>query len=303
LGLTLYQLWLVPPLKGTPSSVGVSWLILEAAMMLLVGYVIVQLVSIQREQRTALARAYEQQAAANTRLQRYAATLEELAISRERNRLARELHDTLAHSLSAITVQLEAVRSLWPLDPDAARDLLDKADETARRGLTEARRALRALRASPLQDIGLAPALRELAISAAERTGATLELHVPEQLGDDLPLAVEQGVYRIAQETLENVIRHAEPHQIVVRLDRNAGRLTFIVEDDGRGIDLTDSQASGDDRQDQFGLRGIKERATMIGGHLQITSRAGEGTKVELVIPLTPHPMAEPPQEAAEVNL
>jgi signal transduction histidine kinase len=301
LGLTLYQLWLVPPLTGTPSSVGVSWLILQAAMMLLVGYVIVQLVSIQREQRTALARAYEQQAAVNVRLQRYAATLEELAISRERNRLARELHDTLAHSLSAITVQLEAVRSLWQLDPSGARDLLDKADETARRGLTEARRALRALRASPLQDVGLAPALRELAEAAAERTGATLELHVPEQLGD-LPLAVEQGVYRIAQETLENVVRHAEPHLIVVRLGRNAGRLTFTVEDDGRGIDLATGQASEDDNQDQFGIRGIKERANMIGGHLQIASRSGQGTKVELVVPLSPRRMAEPPQETAEVT-
>jgi signal transduction histidine kinase len=302
LGLTLYQLWLVPPLTDRPVSVDVSWLILQAAMMLLVGYIIVQLVSIQREQRTALARAYEQQAAANARLQRYAATLEELTISRERNRLARELHDTLAHSLSAITIQLEAIRSLWQLDPGAAREILDKADETARRGLTEARRALRALRASPLQDVGLAPALRELAKSAAERTGATLEMHIPEQLGGDLPLAVEQGVYRIAQETLENVVRHAEPHLIVVRLGRNAGRLTFTVEDDGRGIDLVTGQASEDDKQDQLGIRGIKERANMIGGHLQITSRAGEGTKVDLVVPLSAHQMAEPPQEAAEVS-
>jgi signal transduction histidine kinase len=89
LGLTLYQLWLTSPLTGMPVSVDASWLILQAAMKLLVGYIIVQLVSIQRQQRTALARAYEKQAAANARLQRYAATLEELAISRERNRLAR----------------------------------------------------------------------------------------------------------------------------------------------------------------------------------------------------------------------
>jgi signal transduction histidine kinase len=301
LGLTLYQLWLVPPLTHMPVSVDVSWLILQAAMMLLVGYIIVQLVSIQREQRTALARAYEQQAAANARLQRYAATLEELTISRERNRLARELHDTLAHSLSAVTVQLEAVRSLWHLDPDAARDLLEKADETARRGLTEARRALRALRASPLQDVGLALALRELAETAAERTGAALELHVPEQIGSDLPLAVEQGVYRIAQETLENVVRHAEPQLIIVRLERNAGRLVFTVEDDGRGIDAATIQASEANSQDQLGIRGIKERAHLIGGRLQIMSRSGQGAKVHLTVPLSPHPMSEAPP-ATEVN-
>jgi signal transduction histidine kinase len=301
LGLTLYQFWLMLPLTNTPVSVDVSWLILQAAMMLLVGYVIVQLVSIQREQRTALARAYEQQAAANARLQRYAATLEELAISRERNRLARELHDTLAHSLSAVTVQLEAVRSLWDLDPDAARDLLKKADGTARRGLTEARRALRDLRASPLQEVGLALALRELAETAAERTGATLELHVPEQLGGGVPPAVEQGVYRIAQETLENVVRHAEPRLIVVRLARNAGNLAFTVEDDGRGIDAAAIQASQTGSQDQLGIQGIKERANLIGGQLQITSRSGQGTRVDLTVPLTPQSAPGGPQ-AREVQ-
>jgi signal transduction histidine kinase len=296
LGLTLYQLWLFRPLTNMPVSVDVSWLILQAAMMLLVGYVIVQLVSIQREQRTALARAYEQQAAANARLQRYAATLEELAISRERNRLARELHDTLAHSLSAVTVQLEAVRSLWDLDPGAARNLLEKADETARRGLTEARRALRDLRASPLQDVGLALALRELAETAAERTGAALELHVPEQLGGDLPPAVEQGVYRIAQETLENVVRHAEPQLIVVRLERNAGNLTFTVEDDGRGIDAATVRTSQTGGQDQLGIQGITERANLIGGQLQITSRSGQGTRVDLIVPLASRPVQGAPQ-------
>jgi signal transduction histidine kinase len=300
LGLTLYELWLVPPLTNMPVSVDVSWLILQAAMMLLVGYIIVQLVSIQREQRTALARAYEQQAAANARLQRYAATLEELTISRERNRLARELHDTLAHSLSAVTVQLEAVRSLWHLDPNAARDLLEKADETARRGLTEARRALRALRASPLQDVGLVLALRELAETAAERTGAMLELHVPEQLGVGVPPVVEQGVYRIAQETLENVVRHAEPHLIVVRLERSASNIALTVEDDGRGIEAATIQTSEANSQDQLGIQGIKERANLIGGQLQITSRSGQGTRVDLTVPLTPQSMLGVPR-ASEV--
>ena len=171
LGLTLFQGWLTSPAIPIPFSVEASWLVLQAAMMLLVGYIIVQLVSIQREQREALAEAYKVQTAANVRLQRYAAALQELATSRERNRLARELHDTLAHSLSALTVQLEAVRSLWNVDLAAARRQLEQADETARLGLTEARRALRALRASPLQDLGLALALRDLAQQSADRAG------------------------------------------------------------------------------------------------------------------------------------
>ncbi len=286
LGLTLYQVWLTSPVTDVPLSVDVGWLVLQGAMMLLVGYVIVQLVSLQREQRAALARAYERQAEANVRLQRYAIALEELATSRERNRLARELHDTLAHSLSAVTVQLEAVRSLWHLDPEAARRLLDKADDSARRGLTEARRALQDLRASPLQDLGLSLALRELAEGAAERVGAALELDVAEQLTGNLSPAVEQGVYRIAQETLENIVQHAQARSIIFRLEQRASSLTLTVEDDGRGINAEIIRESEADGQDHLGIRGMKERASLIGGGLEITSRAGQGTRIHLTVPL-----------------
>ena len=162
-GLTIYQALVSPWPTHVPWTVPVGWLVLQGVMMLLAGYVTATLVSVQREQRTALAEAYAQQAEANEQLQQYATTLEELSISRERNRLARELHDTLAHSLSALTVQLEAVSALWSTRPDRARRLLDQASETARTGLAESRRALQALRASPLQDLGLILAVQELA--------------------------------------------------------------------------------------------------------------------------------------------
>jgi signal transduction histidine kinase len=286
LGLTLYQVWLRSPGVPMPLGADVGWLILQGAMMLLVGYIIVQLVSIQREQRAALEHAYQQQAQANVRLQRYAVALEELTISRERNRLARELHDTLAHSLSAVTVQLEAVRSLWDINPGSARDMLDRADDTARRGLTEARRALQDLRASPLQDLGLALALRELAKSAAERTGASLELHLPDHNLDNLSPAVEQGVYRIAQETLENIVRHSEAQSIVFRLRQTAGSLSLTISDDGRGIETEALRASREGSQDGFGLRGMKERAALLGGSLEITEQEEQGTLVHLKVPL-----------------
>jgi signal transduction histidine kinase len=258
--------------------------------MLLVGYVVVQLVSIQREQRAALAEAYEQQAAANARLQQYAVTIEELSISRERNRLARELHDTLAHSLSAVTVQLEAVRSLWQVNADSARDLLDQADETARTGLTEARRALQALRASPLQDLGLVLALQDLAETAAERTGASLELqvseHLPDRLAGHVPLEVEQGVYRVAQEALENVVRHAAARHIVVRLEQQAQNLVMCIEDDGVGADRDQLPPEENQVEGRLGIRGMQERAQLIGGQLKIVSQPEQGTMVTLTIPM-----------------
>jgi len=284
-GLTLYQVWVSYPLLKVPLTIELGWRLLQAVMMVIVGYIIVQMVSIQREQREALAEAYEQQAAANARLQQYAATVEELTISRERNRLARELHDTLAHSLSAVTVQLEAIRSLWPTRPDRARSMLEEADETARRGLTEARRALQALRASPLRDLGLVLALREMAEAAAERAGAALKLELPAQTADLASPAVEQGVYRIAQETLENIVRHAEADSILVRLSQNDNRLVLTIEDDGRGIAETDLAASETDSRDHLGIRGMRERANLIGGALQISSRSEYGTSVTLSVP------------------
>ncbi len=282
-GLSLYQFWLSSPDVFTRLSVDGGWLILQAATMLIVGYVIVQLASIQREQRAALAQAYEQQAAVNARLQRYAAAVEQLTIIRERNRMARELHDTLAHSLSAVTVQLEAVRSLWSVDAKAAHRMLDQADQVARRGLTEARRSLQDLRATPLQDLGLVAALRELAETAAERSGASLELHLPGRIAGSLPPAVEQGVYRIAQETLENVVRHAQAGSLLVRLERDGSRLALTIEDDGLGTDLDAESAPP---EDQLGIRGMQERASLIEGELHITSQPGQGTSVHLTVPL-----------------
>jgi signal transduction histidine kinase len=284
--LTLYQARFTRILEGLPLSINVGWLILQAAMMLIVGYIIVQLVSIHREQRAALAEAYERQAAAHRRLQQYAATVEELGISRERNRLARELHDTLAHSLSAATVQLEAVRSLWDVDVSRARALLDRTDDTVRRGLVEARRAMQHLRALPLEEAGLTEALRQLAEGAAERSGATLELHLAPGLDGQAAPAAEQGLYRVAQEALENVVRHAEARQISVRLEAVDRSLVLTVKDDGLGLTTAEQQDGQPGDGDGLGILGMRERASVVGGQLDIESRPGSGTSVRLALPL-----------------
>jgi signal transduction histidine kinase len=285
-GLTVYQALVSPWPTHVPWTVPVGWLVLQGVMMLLAGYVTATLVSVQREQRTALAEANAQQARANEQLQQYATTLEELSISRERNRLARELHDTLAHSLSALTVQLEAVSALWDSRPERARRMLDQASETARTGLAESRRALQDLRASPLQDLGLILAVRELAEAAAKRSGAQLELSLPDRLDRCPSPIVEQGVYRIAQETLENVIRHAGARTIRVSLEQTSTEMTLAIVDDGQGVDLDALEIAGAAADDRFGIRGMKERAALIGGRFEISSQAGQGTSVRLTAPI-----------------
>ena len=234
----------------------------------------------QRQQRAALAEANQKLTEANHKLVQYAATNEQLAVSQERIRLARELHDTLAHSLSSITVQLEAAESIWDVDMPKARTLMDGALSNTRTGLTEARRALQALRAGALDEVGLRVAVGELARSAAARGNLSLDLKLPDEL-PTLTQAEEQCVYRVAQEALSNVTRHARATHVRVELQHNPGQLTLTIADNGKGFDM--GQVNGG----HFGLKGLHERADLVGAKLELTSQPKRGTTLTLHTPIT----------------
>jgi signal transduction histidine kinase len=241
----------------------------RSLLTIFVGYIVSNLIEEQKRQRRELAQA-------NRQLIRYAATLEQLAVSRERNRLARELHDTVAHTLSGLAVQLDAVTALWQQMPPRARLMLEHALSITRSGLDETRRALQALRATPLEDMGLSLAIRDLAERTTVRSGLRLKLALVDHVGDVSP-EVEQCYYRVAQEALENVIRHANARSVSVSLQREGRQLVLQVADDGTGF-----AAESDRERDQLGIRGMRERAELIGGQLQVRSSKGEGTVVRL---------------------
>jgi signal transduction histidine kinase len=243
----------------------------EGITFLVVGYMFSRMMVAQRRQRQELAEA-------NRHLTRYAAAIEQLATSRERNRLARELHDTLAHSLSALAVQLEAVDAAWEETPAEARTLLVKSLALTRSGLTEARRSLQALRASPLEDLGLALAVRALAESTAARIGATLTLALPEAV-ENLPPDVEQGFYRIAQEALNNVTKHAAARHLMVVLQQNNGATDLTITDDGQGFAWAAAEMKAG-----YGLRGMQERAALMGAAFHVTSAPDQGTTVNVSV-------------------
>jgi signal transduction histidine kinase len=226
----------------------------------------------QRQHRAALAEA-------NQKLIQSAATTEQLAASQERNRLARELHDTLAHSLSGATVQLEAVQALWDVQPAEARRMLDQALEVTQNGLTEARRALQSLRASPLDDLGLSLAISDLAKSIAARANLQLELDAQNHI-ENLPPEVEQCIYRVAQEAMTNVARHSDAKSLHVALRHDLGALTLTIADDGHGFDPSRVNDA------RYGLKGLRERAEMIGAALHVDSTLKTGTTIQLVVPL-----------------
>ena len=247
----------------------VNLLMIRTLLLILIGYIVSNLVTAQRKQRQELA-------AANRKLVLYAITLEQLTISRERNRLARELHDTLAHTLSGLAVQLDAILTVWTHIPPKADAMLRRALSTTRQGLAETRRALHDLRASPLEDLGLSLAIRSLAENAAARCGLGLTLDLTDQL-KELPPEVEQVYYRVAQEALDNVARHADADHLEVALKREGSDLVLRISDDGTGF-TTEAEAA----QDGFGLQGMRERADLIGGTLEVESRTGGGTTILL---------------------
>lgn len=272
LGTALFDWGLTMSAVNTPDLRMVALagtLIVRTISFILVGYMVVRLMATQREQRQALAQA-------NTQLAHYAATLEQLATSRERNRLARELHDTLAHSLSGIAIQLEAAKTLWENSQESARSMLEQSLVTTRNGLTETRRALQALRASPLEDLGLALAIRNLAESVATRNGLSLDLEMPARL-ENLSPDVEQNIYRVAQEALENVARHSQARNVKVQLTQINGAMELVISDDGRGFERENM-----DMVNQFGLQGMRERTELLGGKLAVESGPGRGTTIHL---------------------
>jgi signal transduction histidine kinase len=216
--------------------------------------------------------------AQNEQHARHAAAIEQLATSRERNRLARELHDTLAHSLSALTVQLGAVRTLLRSgDTAQAEEELAHAHEVACEGLEGARRAIMDLRAAPLETLGLSGALHQAASDFEERSGVPTTLAVEGQ-ETALRRDEEQALYRIAEEALENAARHASATRIEIRLAFAPASVTLTVEDDGVG--LGDS-----DRKEGLGMLGMAERAELVGGRCTVERVGKRGTRVQVTLP------------------
>jgi signal transduction histidine kinase len=213
---------------------------------------------------------------ANRNLRGYAATAEHLATSRERVRLARAMHDTLAHSLAALTVQLEALDALQETKPKEARAQLPKIREHARLGLKEAREAIFDLRSAPVEEFGLPGAVEHLVDRFRGQSGiqTTLELH-----GERFPLLPVQAnaLHRILEEALDNVERHAEASQVTVSLRYDSG-VTLCVGDDGLGFE------PGAVDEGRYGLVGVRERAALVGATVSVESAPGQGTTLTVSV-------------------
>ncbi len=215
---------------------------------------------------------------ANDKLRGYAAQVEELATAKERNRLAREIHDSLGHYLTVINVQLEAARAILGSDPSRALDALLKAQSLAQEGLTDVRRSVAALRAGPVENRPLPEAIATLA-DESRAAGIVTEMSVA---GDPRPLSpqTELTLYRAAQEGLTNIRKHAHASRVEIALDyRESDRVRLRVHDNGVGGSADDERHAG------YGLLGVRERAQLLGGEVRVRAEAGRGFALEVELP------------------
>lgn len=216
-------------------------------------------------------------AAANERLREYAMQAEELSAARERNRIAREIHDTLGHYLTVANVQLNAAKTLWTDHPERAWEAVGKAQSLTREGLQDVRRSVASLRSSPLENCTLTEAVANFAEKAATTDSVTTVV----VRGRPRPLTpqAELSLYRAAQEGWTNARRHAAAKQIVITLDYAVSNsVTLRVADDGLG-------AAEEAVRTGFGLLGLRERAQLLGGRFSIETQAGAGFTLHFEVP------------------
>ncbi len=203
----------------------------------------------------------------------------------ERRRLARELHDGVGHSLTAL-IHLVAQASAALADrPDEARERLDRARDVAQSTLQETRALSRLLRPQILDDLGLQAALRWLARSFHDDHRVAVSLDFDEPFPDvDGDLATL--LFRVTQEALSNIAKHAQAHKVEIALQQRAFHLTLKVSDDGRGCDPGAALAGGSEGRSS-GLGGMRDRVRLFGGTLRIDSQVDAGCRVSAQFPLT----------------
>ena len=227
---------------------------------------------------------------ANRKLASYAVEIETLTLTNERQRMARELHDTLSQGLAGLILQLEAANAhLANEHPQRAREIVQQAMEQARATLADARRAIGDLRQAPAGTLDLNDAVEQETAHFTDATG--IPCQIDSYPPGALPQSLVEPARRVLAEALTNIARHARASQVSLRLACTPGWLEMTITDDGAGFD---PQAAAD-QAGHYGLLGMSERARLAGGTLDVTSQPGKGTTLRLRLPVN---VAEPASES-----
>ncbi|MEM7333003.1 MAG: sensor histidine kinase [Chloroflexota bacterium] len=217
----------------------------------------------------------------HAKLQQYTKQAEQLAVSEERNRLAREMHDSLGHRLTVAIVQLEGAKRLIPTEPDRAALIVDNMRTQIKDALAELRKTLTSLRSQPdhlPETADLKTAVSQLIHTFQSATGLPTHLSIESDL-PPLPSTHYTTIYRTVQESLTNIQRHAQADNAWVHIERINGHIQIMTKDDGLGF-------HGEIEDGRFGLRGLEERASQLGGEFNIQAIEPTGTKLTVRLPL-----------------
>lgn len=269
IGVFTWMLSLAAPLHQSYNAV-VS---ISAAMLftMIFTYVAVR----ESEAREEIERLADQLQGANQLLREYAVQAEELATTKERNRLAREIHDSLGHYLTVINVQLGAAQAVLETDLMKAQDALAKSQKLTQEGLREVRRSVAALRESPIEKRPLIDAITAL-VTENQEAGIVTELAVQGE-SRKLDTRINLTLYRVAQEGLTNARKHARASRIDVTLDfRQETAVSLTISDNGLGSDQTDGG---------FGLLGLRERVQLLGGAMMVETAVRQGFTLHVTLP------------------
>ena len=231
----------------------------------------------ERQSRAELEIAHQQLEATYTQLRHYASRIEDQATLQERNRIAREIHDGLGHTLAAQTIQINNALLFWQPDPEQSLTFLKQAKQLGAEAFLEVRKSVSMLRSNPLQEKLLPVALEKLLTDFQQMTGTAVTSNF--QVSSVLPTEVNITVFRIVQESLTNISKHAHAQAVTVELQQT-GVLHLTITDNGQGFNPTQNTTG-------FGLQGMRERAIVLGGQFVVQSQPGRGCSILVSLPLS----------------
>ncbi len=229
---------------------------------------------------------------ANQELQRSAKEIETLAMDQERSRIARDIHDSLGHSLTALNVQLESAVKLWAQDPPRSQQFLHNAKRLGTQSLQEVRQSVATLRQDPLGGKTLEQAIAHLIQDIQSNPSNQLTISQQIELVGALPSNLKVLLYRIVQEGLTNVVKHANAQQVHLRLVGSQAVVTLSLEDDGEGFEVQKARAG-------FGLQSMRDRAESVGGTFVVAS-ASQGTRLQVSLPIERRPLSKQAESKTE---
>jgi signal transduction histidine kinase len=252
--------------------------ILLFSLTLVFALLLINALLAERQSREQLEITHQQLEITNQQLCQYALRIEDQATLQERNRIAREIHDGLGHTLVAQTIQINNTLLFWESNNDKALTFLKQAKELGAEALLEIRRSLSVLRSNPLQGQSLKSAIEKLLTDFQQTTGIEPDCKI--DVPHTLPTEVNTAIYRIVQESLTNICKHAQATSVSVGLLAHTGMIHLSIEDNGKGFNPTQNTTG-------FGLQGMRERAVALGAQLHLHSQLGTGCCISVSLPLS----------------